>query len=599
MASYVQVSNLDFNEIKTALKEYLRTQSDFTSYDFEGSAMSVLLDTLAYNTYYSAFNANMLVNEMFLDSATLRDNVVALAKQLGYRPKSVVAPMAKVTFQVNYPQTAPKIAKLRKGTGFTTTFDDTLYSFVAIDDHTAPVENGTAYFDAIPVYEGTVLTTQYTVSTANKSQRFILQNPSIDISSIRVKVFESAQATGFATYEYSDNILDVTPDSKVFFLEEIEDERYELFFGDGVLGAALDNGNKVEITYLTTNGAGTNGAKTFTFNGVLTDLFNVAGYVTQVMGITAEPANGGADIESISKIKYNAPKYFGTQDRAVTAADYAAIVRNIYPAVSDIITFGGEEDEPPEYGKVKIVVKPTNASFLSSTTKRDIVAQLKKYMVASVTPEVIDPSILYVEATTGVYYNTSITTLKPEEVRNKVVSSIENYLAQSTVEKFNGKFRFSKFVSVIDNADKSINSNTTGIMMRKDFFPQINSSSFYEVCYQNAFDKECDGPTIMSTGFKVTEFPTYTVYFEDRDGIVYLYRLDSLTGEKLILNDSLGTVDYAKGEVKLYDLTIVEGSYGDNRIEIRVKPLSNDISASREVYLDVDVTKSKFTVYPE
>ena len=598
MPSYVQVSNLDFNQIKTALKEYLRAQSDFTSYDFEGSAMSVLLDALAYNTYYSAFNANMLVNELFLDSATLRDNVVALAKQLGYRPKSIVAPVATISFSANYPQSAPKVAKLQKGTGFTTTYDDTLYSFVCVDDHTVTVQNGTAYFDNIPVYEGTVITTTYTVNTS-LSQRFILQNPNVDVSSIRVKVYPSVQATSYQTYEYASNILDVNPQSRVFFLEEIEDERYELFFGDGVFGVKLENNSKIEVSYLTTNGPDTNGAKAFTFNGVITDLFNVSGYPYNVSITSIDPSNGGASVESIAKIKYNAPKYFGTQDRAVTASDYAAIIRNIYPAVSDIITFGGEEDDPPEYGKVKVVVKPTNASFLSTSTKRDIVAKLKKYMVASITPEIIDPSLLYIEATTNIYYSVNNTTLRPEEIRNKVINSVENYLVQSTVEKFNGKFRFSKFVSTIDNADPSINSNATSIMMRKDFYPQINSSSYYELCYQNRFDKDCDGPTLMSTGFKVTEFPTYTVYFEDRDGIIYLYRLDSLTGEKITLNDSLGTVNYDKGEIKLYDVTIIQGSFGDNRIEVRVKPFSNDISASREVYLDVDVTRSKFTAYPE
>jgi len=598
MPSYVQVSNLDFNQIKTALKEYLRGQSDFTSYDFEGSAMSVLLDALAYNTYYSAFNANMLVNELFLDSATLRDNVVALAKQLGYRPKSIVAPVTTISFSVSYPQSAPKVAKLQKGTGFTTTFDDTLYSFVAVDNHTTPVQNGTAYFENIPVYEGTVITTTYTVNSS-LPQRFILQNPNVDISSIRVNVYPSVQATSYQTYDYSDNILDVTPQSRVFFLEEIEDERYELFFGDGVLGNKLENNNKIEVSYLTTNGPSTNGAKNFTFNGVVTDLFDVSGYPYNVNITFSDVANGGAGVESIAKIKYNAPKYFGTQDRAVTSSDYASIVRKIYPAVSDIITFGGEEDLPPEYGKVKIVIKPSNASFLSSSTKRDIVAKLKKYMVASVTPEIIDPSLLYIEATSSIFYAVNNTTLRPEEIRNKVINAIESYLVQSTVEKFNGKFRFSKFVSVIDNADPSINSNATSIMMRKDFYPQLNSSSYYELCYQNRFDKDCEGPTLMSTGFKVTEFPTYTVYFEDKDGIIYLYRLDSLTGEKIILNDSLGTVDYAKGEIKLYNVTIIQGSFGDNRIEVRVKPFSNDISASREVYLDVDVVRSKFTAYPE
>jgi hypothetical protein len=600
MSSYVQVANLDFNQIKTALKEYLRAQTDFTSYDFEGSAMNVLLDVLAYNTYYTAFNTNMVVNEMFLDSATLRDNVVALAKQLGYKPKSRTAPMAKVSFEVDYSGVAPRTSLLKKGTGFTTVFDDTLYSYVCIDDQTAPVENGSAYFNNIPIYEGTLVVNNFTVNTAI-NQRYIIQNANVDISTLRVRVFNSVASSSFLTYAYADNVLNVNPDSRVYFLDEIEDERYEIFFGDGVIGRALENGEYIEISYLITNGDETNGAKSFTFNGVLTDINGNANFPNNIILDTSAtvPSFGGAGVESISSIKFNAPKYFGTQDRAVTAADYASIIRKIYPSISDIITFGGEEDDPPEFGKVKIVVKPSNASFLSLTTKNEIIRQLRSYMVASVTPEIVDPSILYIEATTNIFYDIQKTTARPEEIRNKVVNAINSYLAQSNVEKFNGKFRFSKFVSTVDNSDRAINSNATTIKMRKDFFPQINSSFYYELCYQNAFDKECDGPTLQSTGFKVSEFPGYTVYFEDRDGKIVLYRLDNLTGDKITLNDSLGDVNYDKGEIMIYNLTIVEGSFSDNRIEVRVTPRSNDITAFREVFLDVDISRSKFTAYPE
>jgi len=601
MPSYVQVSNLDFTQIKTALKEYLRAQSDFTSYDFEGSAVNILLDILAYNTYYTAFNTNMVVNELFLDSATLRDNVVALAKQLGYNPKSVTAPEAMVSFSAQYPYTAPKVAVMRRGTGFTTVFDETLYQYVCIEDQSIPVENGVAYFDNIKVYEGTLITSNYTYDSSATKQRFVIENAKVDVSSIRVKVFDSIQTTYYNIYEYADNILNVRPDSYVFFLDEIEDERYEIFFGDGVLGRKLDNGNYIEVTYLVTNGESTNGAKTFTWNGVLTDQFGAANYPVNISIDSSKTvaANGGASIENISKIKFNAPRYFGTQDRAVTADDYAAIVRNIYPAIADIITFGGEENDPPEYGKVKIVVKPTFASFLSSSTKKEIARKLKPYMVASVTPDIIDPSILFIEATSKIYFNNSLTVQRPEEIRNKVISAINSYLAQSEVEKFNGKFRFSKFVATIDNADRSISSNDTIITLRKDFYPQINSTFYYELCYQNAFDKDCEGPTMMTTGFKVSEFPTYTVYLEDRDGRIVLYRLDSLTTEKIVLNDNVGTINYEKGEIQLYNLTIIKGSFDDNKIEVRVNPLSYDVNAFREVYLDVDVTRSKFTAYPE
>ena len=540
----------------------------------------------------------MAVNELFLDSATIRDNVVALAKQLGYKPKSRTAPEAKISFTVTYPQTAPKTAVLKKGSGFTTSYEDTLYSYVAVEDQTAPVENGTAYFDNISVYEGTLINSTFVVNE-NSPQRFILQNPNIDIDSIRVKVYNSQQASAFSYYEYADNILNVNPDSKAFFLEEIEDERYEMFFGDDVIGRKVKNNELIEISYLSTNGPDTNGAKAFTFAGVLLDIYGGGGYTNTTQINSVQSSFGGSDIEGISKIKFNAPKFFATQDRAVTAQDYAAIIRNLYPAVSDIITYGGEEDLPPEYGKVKIVIKPDLAATLSSSTKRDLEAKLKKYMVASVTPEIIDPSILYVEVVTNIFYDSTKTTQRPEQIVSKVVSGLDQYLGQSGTEKFNGKFRFSKFVSTIDNADPSINSNSTDVTLRKDFYPQINSTSFYEICYQNVFDKECNGSTVQSTGFKVSEFPAYTVYFEDRDGVIVLYRLDNLTGEKITLNDSLGTVDYEEGEIKLYNLTIVEGTLSDNRVSIRVQPKNFDVVALREVYLDVDLTTSKFTAYPE
>jgi len=540
----------------------------------------------------------MAVNELFLDSATIRDNVVALAKQLGYKPKSRTAPEAKISFTVTYPQTAPKTAVLKKGSGFTTSYEDTLYSYVAVEDQTAPVENGTAYFDNISVYEGTLINSTFVVNE-NSPQRFILQNPNIDIDSIRVKVYNSQQASAFSYYEYADNILNVNPDSKAFFLEEIEDERYEMFFGDDVIGRKVKNNELIEISYLSTNGPDTNGAKAFTFAGFLLDIYGGGGYTNTTQINSVQSSFGGSEIEGISKIKFNAPKFFATQDRAVTAQDYAAIIRNLYPAVSDIITYGGEEDLPPEYGKVKIVIKPELAATLSSSTKRDLEAKLKKYMVASVTPEIIDPSILYVEVVTNIFYDSTKTTQRPEQIVSKVVSGLDQYLGQSGTEKFNGKFRFSKFVSTIDNADPSINSNSTAVTLRKDFYPQINSTSFYEICYQNVFDKECNGSTVQSTGFKVSEFPAYTVYFEDRDGVIVLYRLDNLTGEKITLNDSLGTVDYEEGEIKLYNLTIVEGTLSDNRVSIRVQPKNFDVVALREVYLDVDLTTSKFTAYPE
>ena len=599
---YTQVANLDFEDIKLALKEYLRAQSDFTDYDFEGSVLSTLIDTLAYNTYYTAFNANMVVNELFIDSATLRDNVVALAKQLGYTPKSIVAPTATVTFNVDFTGSTPANNQivLEKGTGFVAKYDNNLYQYVVVNDVKRSIVSNQAIFDNVDIKEGTLITDTYVVDNSKTNQRFIIENRNVDTSTITVDVYLNEQSTVAEEYKLSTNILGVNKESKIYFVNEIEDERYELFFGDGVLGKKLDDGQKIEVSYLITNGPETNGAKDFTFSGVLKDNNNNTNYpfTTSINSSATVAANGGNEIEGIKSIKYNAPKYFGTQDRAVTAGDYAAIVRNVYPAISDIISFGGEEQEPPAYGQVFLVIKPTSGSYLSTYTKQQIKSALKDYMVASVTPEILDPSILYVELDSKIFYDTRKTNFTNEQIKSGAINSIEGYLAQSDTEKFNGKFRYSKVVGVIDESDMSINSNLTSVIMRKDFYPQLNSTFYYEVCYQNTFLDD-DDPVMSSTGFVVSEYPNYTVYLEDRVGKIILYRIDPLSGEKVVLNYSQGDINYEKGEIMLYDLTIIKGSFNDNRIELRVLPKSNDIVAKREVYLDVDIAKSKFQVYQE
>ena len=596
---YTQVSNLDFDQIKIALKDYMRAQSDFSDYDFEGSALATLIDTLAYNTYYTAFNTNMVINELFIDSATLRDNVVAVAKQLGYRPKSATSPTAYVSFTVNYSNpTSDTELILKAGTGFISSYDNNIYSYVVTDDVTGQVINDVATFTNVAIKEGTQLTNTFVVNTALKSQRFILDNENIDTNTVRVKVYPGG-GTFNEPYLLADNILGVDGDSKVFFLDEIEDQRYEVLMGDGVLGKKLENNSRIEVSYLTTSGPESNGVKTFVFSGVLENPNGVSpnAFTTTVTSTT--PASGGEEVETTQKIKYTAPKAYGTQDRAVTANDYEAIVRKVYPATSDIIIFGGEDQDPPEYGKVFISLKPTDASYLTSLTKSQIIADLKKYVVASIEPRIVDPSILYVELTSKIYYNSGVTDQTTSNIRDKVISSIQSYLETSDTEKFNGKFRYSKFVGVIDDADISVNSNLTSVTMRKDFYPSLNSTFYYEVCFQNAFDEDCDDPVLSSTGFRVTEYPNFDVYVEDRNKKIVLYRLDSVTGEKVVLDSDIGDIDYVKGELKMYALTIIKGSFFDNRISLRVKPLSNDIKAMREVYLDVDVANSSFTAYKE
>ena len=598
---YTQVNNLDFTDIKTAIKEYMRAETDFTDYDFEGSVVSQLIDVLAYNTYYTAFNANMVVNELFLDSSTLRDNVVALAKQIGYAPKSITAPKAAINLQLLFTGTAPSTIVLKAGTGFITNYDNTLYEFIVAEDYRKEVVNGTATFTDLPVYEGSLILDRTTVDTSLKNQRFIINNSGADVSTLKIKVFEANNSTVSNTYEKADNILSVGSTDRVFFLSEVEDEKYEIFFGDGVLGEKLSNNNVVVISYVTTSGASTNGAKTFTFNGTITDgdgnAISVPFSVNSLT--TSSAASGGAEIESVSNIKFNAPKYFGSQNRAVTSNDYSAIVRKIYPAISDIIVFGGEEQEPPAYGKVFLSIKPTEAASLSTFTKNQLTTELKKYTVASIRPEFIDPSILYIELNSGIYFDSTKTKLLTTDIASKVSKGVQDYLKTSGTEKFNGKFRYSKFVSVIDGADRAISSNDTSITMRKDFIAQINSSSYYEICYKNAFLKDCDSSVVSSTGMTVFEHPSYTAYLEDRNGKLVLYRLDSITGDKILLNDSVGDVDYDKGEIKIYDFTILKGSFSDNRIELRVKPANKDIEVKREMYLDVDVSNSKFIAYKE
>ena len=596
---YTQVSNLDFEQIKVSLKEYMRSQSEFTDYDFEGSALATLIDTLAYNTYYTAFNTNMVVNELFIDSATLRDNVVSIAKQLGYRPKSITAPTAYISFSINYTNaTTDKELVLQPGTGFVASYDNNIYSYIVNDAVTGQVVNNVATFENVAIKEGTRLVNTFTINSAIKSQRFILDNQDIDTNTIRVQVYPGGGSFN-EEYKLADNILGVDGTSKVFFLDEIEDQRYEILMGDGVLGKKVENNSRIEVSYLTTSGPESNGVKTFVFTGVVQNPNGVSpnAFTTTITSTT--PSSGGEEVESTAKIKYTAPKAYGTQDRAVTAQDYEAIVRKVYPATSDIIIFGGEDQDPPEYGKVFIVLKPNDASYLTSLTKSQIIADLKKYVIASVEPEIVDPSILYVEITSKIFYNTGLTDQTEGQIRDKAINSVQSYIDISDTEKFNGKFRYSKFIGVIDDADISINSNLTSVIMRKDFYPQLNSTFYYEVCFQNAFDEDCDDPVLSSTGFRVTEYPNFDVYVEDRDKKIVLYRLDSVTGEKVVLDRDIGDIDYVKGELKMYALTIIKGSFFDNRISLRVKPLSNDIKAMREVYLDVDVANSSFTAYKE
>ncbi len=600
--AYNQLTSLDYFEIRNALRDYLRANSDFSDYDFEGSTLGMLLDVLAYNTYYTSFNANMLVNESFLDSATLRDNVVSLAKQLGYTPRSAVAASSAVNLNITLSgNNLPQSVFLRRGNAFLTNVNESLYQYVLLDDVQASVlPDNSVNFENLKIYEGTYISNSYTVPAYTGSYSVVLQNSNVDTSTIRVNVYESSNSSSFEKFFQSDNILNVGANSPTYFVTEVEDENYKITFGDGIFGKKLNASQVIEISYLTTNSTATNGASVFTYNGVITDVAGTGSFTTTVNSVTSlTKAFGGEDIESIDSIKRNAPASFGAQNRAVTSLDYEAIIRRIYPAIADVISYGGEEENPPEYGKVKVAIKPRNLNFLSSYTKGIILQELKKYSVAAITPEIVDPSIIFVELSSRIFYDQSQTNLTFDQVKQKVIANLTNYIELSGTEKFGGKFRYSKAISTIDASDNSIRSNLTDIRMRKDFYPSLNNSAYYEFCFNNPFDDDIDIQTLVSTGFVVQQYPNYIVYIEDRDSKVVLYRLDSQTGDKIILNSEQGEIDYAKGDVRLYDLTIIKGSFLDNKIEIRLKPQYNDIIAKRQVYLDVDIEKSSFTLIQE
>lgn len=596
---YNQLTNLDYFEIRNSLRDYLRANSDFTDYDFEGSVLGHLLDVLAYNTYYTSFNANMVANEAFLDSASLRDNVVSLAKQLGYRPRSATSPEASVNATFTISSSGPlSTLVFKRGSAFLTTIDNTLYQYVVLDDYKASVVSNTAIFNNLSIREGNIITTYHTVG--DTIPEIILDNTGIDVSTIRVNVFTSQNSSTSVPYSQVENILDINSTSEVFFVSEVEDENYKLTFGDGVLGRKLNSGEYIEISYLVTAGNVTNSARSFIFNGILQDENgNVSVSVTNTQIAVNSPAAGGALIESVDSIKKNAPAMFGTQNRAVTSGDFEAIIRKIYPAIADIYAYGGEEAVPPEYGKVKIVVKPSNTPFLTQYTKQKIRTELKKYTVGSVTPDIIDPSILYIEMNSRIYFNAANTNKSSDNIRSIVIRNIENYLKGSDTEKFGGKFRYSRFMSAIDNSDTSIRSNLTIVTMRKDFYPSLNNNTYYELCFNNPFDNDIDELPLSSTGFVVQQYPNVTSYIKDNNGKVVLYRLDRQTGDQIVLNPNIGDINYSTGEIRIYDLNIIRGSFSDNKIEVRLRPQFNDIVAKREMFLDVDIANSTFTIIQE
>ena len=594
---FTKFTNLDFDQIRAQIKDYLRANSNFTDFDFEGSNFSVLIDTLAYNTYITAFNSNMIVNESFLDSATLRENVVSLARNIGYVPRSRSAAKANVSFSVTTSSDTPTLT-LQAGLVCVGQTNETSYIFSIPEDITTTVNSGTASFTGIDVLQGTYVKNVFTVD-GSLDQRFILNNSFIDSSTIVVKVKGAADTGEGREYSVVNNILNIDSTSEIFLLQEVQDEKYEILFGDGYFGKKLENGAVVTVSYIITDGKDGNGASSFAFSGRVVDsLNNVVVPTNTVTVTTVSRASNGGDIESVESIKYFAPRIYSSQYRAVTARDYEAIIQSIYPNTESVAVVGGEELDPPQYGNVIISIKPKNGDYVSDFDKQTILSKLKNYSLSGINQQIIDLKVLYVEIDSAVYYN-------PSQVTNvnglkSSVTSVLNTFATSNINKFGGRFKYSKLCQTIDNADNAITSNITRVIIRRNLKALINQSAQYELCFGNTFHYSPEGFNIKSTGFTLAG-RTGTFYLTDTPGtngtgVISIVKESTSAGKNIIEVKSAGTVNYTTGEINLNTLNITSTVKENNIIEIQAYPESNDVIGLKDLYLSFSVADSKINM---
>jgi len=619
---FTKFTNLDFDQIKTSIKDYLRANSTFSDFDFEGSNFSVLIDTLAYNTYITAFNSNMVVNESFLDSATLRENVVSLARNIGYRPRSRTAARAVISFTVSTSEDTPTLT-LQRGLVCVGSANDTTYTFSIPESITAPVVDGIASFSNISVYQGTYLTKRFDYD-GSLDQRFILGNPYIDTSTLSVYVRKTSESGLGIEYSEIDNILETNANSRVYILHEVQDEKYEIKFGDGIIGKKLGDqvggdGTVITANYVVTDGEEGNGASVFSFSGSIVTASNTLINPGSITITTNQISQNGSSIEPIDSIKYYAPKIYSAQNRAVTSRDYEAIIKRIYPDTESVAVVGGEELDPPEYGNVVLSIKPKNGSFVSDFNKSRILSQLKQYTVSGINPRIIDLKILYVEIDSSVYYNNSQVS-SADALKTRVMNSLTKYSESLDLNRFGGRFKYSKVLQVIDTTDTAITSNITKVRIRRDLKASLNQFAQYELCFGNQFHVNPQGRNIKSTGFNISG-ETSTVYLTDTPSItsngsnvtnatdagnVFLTRPTNIStktgtlsiikigadGSNVVVIKDAGTIDYVKGEIKLGTINITSTSKQNGIIEIQAFPESNDVIGLKDLYLSFDVSKS-------
>jgi hypothetical protein len=596
---FSQFTNLDFKDIRSQIKDYLRANGNFTDFDFEGSNFSILIDILAYNSYITAFNTNMAVNEAFIDSATLRENVVSLAKNIGYVPRSKRASRAVVSFSVDTSGFNSRSVTISPGVIALGALEGGSYIFSITKPITVNVNSDKiANFNNIEIYEGIYLTKNYQYNDSQSNQKFIIPNPGVDTSTIRVRVFSTTNEE----YTQYNNIFEIDKDSRVFLLQEIEDEKYQIIFGDNIIGKKPLNGSSINISYIVTNGKAGNGASNFTFSGVLTD--NNGNTITKGISLLTpvQSSENGDDIESIDSIKYLAPRVYSSQYRAVTANDYKGLIPYIYPNVESVIAYGGEEATPPEYGKVFISIKPRNGSFISQITKDTITRKLKQYAIAGIKPEIVDLKYLFIELDINTYYNSSLIT-SPEDLKTQVISSLLSYSNTSEVNNFAGRFKYSKLIGIIDETNSAITSNITKVKMRRDLVPIINKLASYELCFGNEFHikkrnfNDNRGYNIKSSGFTISGVDELIyisdVPLNDEVGNIFFFRFKDNT--PFIVSKNAGRVLYKKGEILLNPI-IITSTQKPNGIEVQAVPESNDIIALRDLYLSLDLENTMVNI---
>ena len=613
---FTQFTSLDFEQIKAQIKDYLRANSNFSDFDFEGSNFSVLIDTLAYNTYINSFNANLIANESFLDSAQIRENVVSLARNIGYIPRSRSAATASIYFDVPTDSTEP-ILYLKPGLVCVGSANNTTYRFSITQPLHASINNGVASFGSaespVEVHQGTSLSIQFLADSSIDDQRFLLQNPNIDISSIKVFVSGPADTGIGREYKMIDNILNLDKNSEVFFVQEVQDEKYELLFGDGYFGKKLENNTILTVRYIITDGAGSNGASQFAFQGSFSNkdpnsepnintIIPTAGITIN----TVNPATNGSEAENVSSIKYFAPRLYSAQYRAVTPRDYEAIIQSIYPRTESVAVIGGEELTPPQFGKVQISIKPKNGTYVSDFDKQQIKQKLKSYAIAGINSEIIDLKILYVEIDSTVYFNTAQVS-NSDNLLTKILGSLRDYSQTVDINRFGGRFKYSKILQLIDRVDSSITSNITKLKIRRDMKVLLNQFAQYELCFGNKFHINPEGFNIKSTGFTLSG-TSDTVFITDvpnkkADGTLdgsgkgVLSVIARNQKEELkVVAKSAGTVDYTKGEIILNTLNITSTVAANNLIEIQAFPDSNDVVGLKDLYLSFDVSNSKINM---